>query len=156
LRRYLQYIYDLKKSYGSVLSFVQHERLRWDTVIPSCPPFVDSSDCSTLYNDWPYGIDKDIVHLVVWTKFLLEDDPKTDDLTPKARAEIEEFVERTFCADGGLLKEQVIWFKNWRSLKSVHALEHFHVMLYNAPEELLDRITGGDRPMCEKLKEEEV
>ena len=28
-----------------------------------------------LYNDWPYGLVDGIVHLVVWTKFDLEDDP---------------------------------------------------------------------------------
>jgi hypothetical protein len=25
----------------------------------------------------------------------------------------------------------VIWFKNWKSLKSVQAVEHFHVMLFD-------------------------
>ncbi len=156
LRRYLQYIYDLKRSHGSVLSFVQHERLHWDTVILSGnPPFTDASDHKTLFNDWPYGIDTDITHLVVWTKFPLEDDSKTDDLTPRARREIEEFVDATFCGEGGLRKEQVIWFKNWRSLKSVHALEHFHVMVYKAPKEFLEKMTGGDKPMSEKLKEAE-
>ena len=54
-------------------------------------------DVKILYNDWPYGIDEKIVHLVVWTKFDLEEDPATDDLTPKARKEIDEFVQRTFC-----------------------------------------------------------
>lgn len=33
---------------------------------------------------------------MVWTKFELEDDPVTDDLTPRARQEIEEYVQRTF------------------------------------------------------------
>jgi hypothetical protein len=149
----------LKKSYGSVLSFVQHERLQWSSDTPSGnPPFTDSSDYKILFNDWPYGIDEDVVHLVVWTKFHLEDDPATDDLTPKARAEIEEFVDRTFCdvANGGLEKERVIWFKNWMSLKSVHALEHFHVMLYRADKEFLDKITTGDRPMSEKLNDAET
>ena len=49
-----------------------------------------------LYNDWPYGIDEKIVHLVAWTKFDLEDDPATDDLTPRARKEIDDFVQKTF------------------------------------------------------------
>lgn len=98
------------------------------------------------------------MHLVVWTKFDLEDDPATDDLTPKARAEIEQFVDRTFCdvANGGLDKDRVTWFKNWRSLKSVHALEHLHVMLYKADKEFLEKITGGDRSMSEKLKDTEI
>ena len=29
-----------------------------------------------IYNDWPYGIDKSIVHLCVWTKFPLDVDEK--------------------------------------------------------------------------------
>ena len=49
-----------------------------------------------LYNDWPYGIANSIVHLVVWTKFVLEDDPETDDLTPEMRKHIDEHVKRTF------------------------------------------------------------
>jgi hypothetical protein len=53
-------------------------------------------DYKILYNDWPYGMEKGIVHLVVWTKFPLEDDPATGDLTSGAREEIDEFVGRTF------------------------------------------------------------
>ena len=55
-------------------------------------------DYKILFNDWPYGVEKDIIHLVVWTKFELEDDPATDDLTPRARNEIDEFVGKTFRA----------------------------------------------------------
>ena len=53
-------------------------------------------DIKILYNDWPYGIDKTIEHLVVWTKFVLEDDPETEDLTPQMRKDIAEYVNRTF------------------------------------------------------------
>lgn len=56
----------------------------------------EADDLKILYNDWPYGIDKSVVHLVVWTKFVLEDDPETDDLTPKMRNDIDEYVGRTF------------------------------------------------------------
>lgn len=156
LRRYLKYLYDLKTAYGSVLTFVQHERLHWSSAHPSGnPPFTTPSDYRILFNDWPYGIDPDVAHLVVWTKFQLEDDPAADDLTPKARAEIEDFVYKTFCdvEQGGLERDRVIWFKNWRSLKSVHALDHFHVMLYQAGKHFLARVTNRDRPMCEKMED---
>ena len=53
-------------------------------------------DLKILYNDWPYGVDENIIHLVCWTKFELEDDPATDDLTPKARRAIDDYVQRTF------------------------------------------------------------
>lgn len=56
----------------------------------------EADDIKILYNDWPYGIDKSILHLVVWTKFVLEDDPETDDLTPQMRRGIDEFVVSTF------------------------------------------------------------
>ncbi|KAK5309766.1 hypothetical protein LTR70_010012 [Exophiala xenobiotica] len=147
LRRYLQYMFKLKQRYGSVLSFVQQERLHWKSISPSADPlFTNSDDYTILYNDWPYGIDRDITHLVVWTKFLLDDDPETGFLTTEHRNLIEDFVQGTFCTDDGISRENLIWFKNWKSLKSVHALEHFHVMLYRASPEFLKRITNGDRP----------
>jgi len=147
LRRYLQYMFKLKQQYGSVLSFVQQERLHWKSISPSAEPlFTNPDDYTILYNDWPYGIDRDITHLVVWTKFLLDDDPETGYLTTEHHDLIEDFVRRTFCTDEGISRENLIWFKNWKSLKSVHALEHFHVMLYRAPPEFVKRITNGDRP----------
>ena len=56
----------------------------------------EADDIKILYNDWPYGVDKSIVHLVVWTKFILEDDPETYNLTPKMRKDIDEYVNRMF------------------------------------------------------------
>ena len=127
-----------------------------------------------LYNDWPYGLDPGIVHLVIWVKFELEDDPATDDLTPRARKEIDDYVQRTFCTrmpqdqvrtpecymydviDGDLTRLvlrflQVVWFKNWRSLKSVHAVEHFHVMLHHPDPAFIEEITGADVPWTLKV-----
>jgi hypothetical protein len=98
LRRYLAYNWELKKEYGSVMEFVLSKRLGWKEPIPAKgKPFESESDIKILYNDWPYGIDERIVHLVVWTKFDLEDDPETDDLTEQARKEIDDYVEKTFC-----------------------------------------------------------
>lgn len=87
---------------------------------------------------------------MVWTKFELEDDPATDDLTPSARAAIEAYVQRTFCSR--VPPAQVIWFKNWRSLKSVHAVEHFHVMLYRPDMDFVKEITHGDVPLIARLR----
>ena len=84
LRRYLEWIYDLKRSYGSVLSFVQHERLHWNVTLSTRIPFIDPSDYKILFNDWPYGIDTDITHLVVWTKFSLEEDMASEELGAKS------------------------------------------------------------------------
>lgn len=46
---------------------------------------------------------------------------------------------------------QVIWFKNWKSLKSVHAVEHFHVMLKDPDMGFVEVITQGDVPLVEKV-----
>ena len=48
-------------------------------------------------------------------------------------------------------RQQVIWFKNWKSLKSVHAIEHFHVMLNKPDMEFIGEITQGDVPLAEKV-----
>ena len=145
LRRYIHYAHTLKQHHnGSVLPFVQHERLHWDSVIPSGDvPFTNASDYKILYNDWPYGVEAGITHLVVWTKFGLEEEEGDDegkgsgDLTARAREEVENFVIRTFCCGGGgaegvgrggegrVAREDVVWFKNWKSLKSVHVLGEY-------------------------------
>lgn len=71
-----------------------------------------------LANDWPYGIDSDISHLVVWTKFGFEEDAVTGDLTDRVRGLIEGFVREKFCVGGdaeqeGLEREQLVSFKSW-------------------------------------------
>ena len=98
LRRYRAYTYKLAEQYGSVARFILEQRLRWIApVVPSGnPPFQDDTDIKILWNDWPYGLDPRIVHLVVWTKFDLASDPETGDLTAQARDEIERFVTMTF------------------------------------------------------------
>lgn len=94
-------------------------------------------------------MDKRIKHLVVWTKFQLDEDEVTGDLTDGARKQIQSYVDNTFgsCMDSA----RVAWFKNWRSLKSVHAVEHFHVMLFDPDMDFVKQITGGHVPMCEQL-----
>jgi hypothetical protein len=129
------------------MNFMLNERLRWKDMNPKGRPFEDDSDTKILYNDWPYGLDADVVHLVVWTKFELDDDPETGLSTPESRQEMGEYVQKTF----GSKTNDFVWFKNWKSLKSVHAVEHFHVMLYKPDKEFLREITGGDVPMTDKF-----
>ncbi|KAF2662035.1 hypothetical protein K491DRAFT_687018 [Lophiostoma macrostomum CBS 122681] len=146
LRRYRQFTHRLVKEYGSILNFIKNERLRWKTLEPKGPPFQFDEDIKILYNDWPYGVDEKIVHLVVWTKFIIEEIPGTDVLTPQAHKEVEDYVQKTFCTK--VEAENVIWFKNWAALKSVHAVEHFHVMLYDPDLDFVKFITNGDVPMA--------
>jgi hypothetical protein len=129
------------------MTFMLDVRLGWKDMNPKGHPFQYESDMKILYNDWPYGLDPDIVHLVVWTKFELEDDVETGLSTPESRQEIEEYVQKTF----GSKTKDFVWFKNWKSLKSVHAIEHFHVMLYKPDEEFMREITSGDVPMTDKF-----
>ncbi|EFQ99763.1 hypothetical protein MGYG_02776 [Nannizzia gypsea CBS 118893] len=159
LRRYLEYTSYVKSKYGSVMNFVVRERLGWENNMAprGLRPFENpgyikyhlaGSDHKILYNDWPYGVEEGIIHLVVWTKFTFEDDPATDDLTPRARKEIDDFVDLTFRSR--VPAEKVIWFRNWKSLKSVHAVEHFHVMLYQPDMEFVHEVTDGDVPLIDK------
>ncbi|KAI9815603.1 MAG: hypothetical protein M1832_005464 [Thelocarpon impressellum] len=142
LRRYLAYTFALRQQHGSIMAFMLRERLHWTDLAPADPtPFAHPSDVRILRNDWPYGVDPRIAHLVVWTRFALADDGAADDLTPAARARVDAFVDATFGRRLG--PEKVVWFRNWRSLKSVHAVEHFHVMLF-APDEAFVRSVIGD------------
>ncbi|KAF4624883.1 hypothetical protein G7Y89_g13283 [Cudoniella acicularis] len=155
LRRYLAYNHTLKKLHGSIMAFILKERLGWEEPLVAKGNgegkgvFEEESDWKVLWNDWPYGIDPRVVHLVVWTKFELEEDAGTGDLTNRARGEIEELVSRVFRERCG--GENVIWFKNWKSLKSVHAVEHFHVMLYDPDPSFIKEITHGDIPLSQKV-----
>ncbi|KAF1837122.1 hypothetical protein BDW02DRAFT_519594 [Decorospora gaudefroyi] len=148
LRRYRQFTHRLEKEYGSIMKFIVNERLKWESMEPKGEPFQYDDDIKILYNDWPYGIDADIVHLVVWTKFELDDDAETGLSTEASRQQMEGYVQKTFASQ----VKDLVWFKNWKSLKSVHAVEHFHVMLYKPDAEFLKEITGGDVPMTEKFR----
>ncbi|THW48556.1 hypothetical protein D6D22_02141 [Aureobasidium pullulans] len=149
LRRYKGYTAKLKKEHGSVLSFVMSERLRWQDLVPQGEPFSNPDDIKILFNDWPYGIDTRIVHLVVWVKFPFEEDPSTGDLTDLARKQVDSYVEKTFRARVG--SENCIWFKNWASLKSIHAVEHFHVMLFDPDKDFVKHVTNNDVPLVDKI-----
>lgn len=97
LRRYLEFTWKLKQDHGSVMNFILTQRLQWTLPItPRGKPFEFDDDIRILRNDWPYGIDNRIVHLVVWTKFALEEDAATGDLTDDARAQIDAYVRSAF------------------------------------------------------------
>ncbi|EKV07843.1 Isochorismatase-like [Penicillium digitatum] len=154
LYKYLEYMAHIKAEYTSTMRFVVKERLgwgdvNWEDLKPRGGPFEYKEDIRIIYNDWPYGVEKDIIHLVVWTKFELEDDPATDDLTASARRTIESYVQDTFCSR--VPPNQVVWFKNWKSLKSVPGIEHFHVMLHRPDMAFVREITLGDVPLIERL-----
>lgn len=168
-RRYRAFTARLARDYGSVMNFIMRERLQWSHLVPAeTAPFTDQGrvirrpsfqrhdelisrvdDIKILYNDWPYGIDERIVHLVVWTRFQMEEDPKKGDLTETGRRRIDEYVGRTFRSK--VRPEHVAWFRNWTSIKSIHAVEHFHVMLFDPDVCFIQEITNGDVPLVHKF-----
>ncbi|CAJ0545925.1 Ff.00g093980.m01.CDS01 [Fusarium sp. VM40] len=145
LRRYKAFVFHLKQNYGSVANFILAHRLGWAAPVkPRGVPFEFEDDYKILWNDAPYGIDPRIVHLVVWTKFVLEEDSATGDLTDEARKEIDDFVTRTFRAH--VPEQHVLWFRNWQGLQSVKAVQHLHVMLLNPDPDFVRTVTNGDIP----------
>lgn len=142
---------DTKLKYGSMSEYILQNRLpsSW-TGPPFTPastiPFHDPSDYRALLNDWPYGLDPDISHIVVWTRTPIPVAGDNGFLTPESRELIEQFVKRYFMEKMGEgAEEKVIWFKNWVSLQSVRSLEHMHVLVRGASDELLEEWTG-DKP----------
>ncbi|EXJ87258.1 hypothetical protein A1O3_04217 [Capronia epimyces CBS 606.96] len=152
LRAYFEHIYQVKKQYGAVSAYIQHELLHWDKTTPSSdPPFENPADYKITYNNWPYYIEEDIKHLVVWTKFLIDEDETTGRVTHDATARITALIARTFCAEEQgtghkVNRDQIVWFKNWKSLKSVHALGH---RSSSASEESRDQVEGEDTTVVE-------
>lgn len=106
-------------------------------------------------NDWPYGLEEGIVHIIVWLKNRLEVEPQRGDLTTKSRAQVEAFVRAQFIEPvkdltGGT--DNVVWFKNWVTLQSVPGIDHVHVLLRNVPQDIIDQSwTRGERPVQDEI-----
>lgn len=144
------------------MAYVMRVRLKWNPVSSSSTtglafnynspiPFEDASDYKMMPNDWPYGLEKGISHLVVWLKNRLEVEPPLGDMTPSSRRLVEEFVQKEFIEPTNALvggKDNVLWFKNWVSLQSVPGIDHVHVLIRNAPQEFVDvNWIRGERPV---------
>ncbi|KZF21687.1 hypothetical protein L228DRAFT_248411 [Xylona heveae TC161] len=150
LVRYIAWSSGVKEQYGTITKYICEERLHWPPLISADggvaftynnpTPFADPADYKILRNDWPYGVTPDITHMVVWLKTPIPIDSQTGDLTPESRMLIDAFVDKTFTSRLG--PERVQWFKNWAQLQSVRGLEHVHVLLKDAPPELIKELTG--------------
>ncbi|THW70204.1 hypothetical protein D6D25_00632 [Aureobasidium pullulans] len=156
LRRYIRWSNETKAEYGSIPNFVVQERLKWTPLPSSIPgeppkfefldsvPFKNQNDFKILKNDWPYGLDTGIVHICVWLKTPIETDSSTGDVTDHSRSLIKKFVDDTFSSKldtaFGLRKgkDHVLWFKNWVALQSVRGVDHIHVLVRDAPQDMLE------------------
>lgn len=137
-------------------NFVVQERLHWKPIDSTKPisatsfshysdePFADSRDYKVLLNDWPYGFEPGIKHLLVWSRTPIAVDDVRGDVTPQSRKLIEGFVEiffvRRLAEALGVKAEargRVMWFKNWVSLQSVRGVDHVHVLVKDLPEGVL-------------------
>lgn len=159
MHKYLRWSFNTKKAYGSITNFVVQERLAWTPRDPDQPvsahsfthhssvPFEDRRDYAILVNDWPYGFESGIKHILVWTRTPIAVDDDRGDVTPESKRIIEDFVERQFVQtlanEAGIshemARETVMWFKNWVSLQSVRGVDHVHVLVRDAPEKLLEQ-----------------
>ncbi|KAG6321301.1 hypothetical protein E4U22_002078 [Claviceps purpurea] len=148
LRRYMSWTANTKAQYGSMTNYLLANRLPPSWGLPpfapeSHIPFDRPSDYRILLNDWPYGLENNIAHLVVWTRTPIPTDDEMGDMTPESRALVAGFVRRCFVdALGENGKERVLWFKNWMALQSVRALEHIHVLVRDVDDDMLERWTG--------------
>ncbi|EPS40296.1 hypothetical protein H072_5896 [Dactylellina haptotyla CBS 200.50] len=143
LRRYLEWGANTRKEYGSVLKFILTQRLLWegDLTARNSVPFEDEEDTKILFNDWPYGLEPGIAHIVVWTKAEIPIDPASGDVTEGSRSLIVGFVNKTFVGELGIPAENVLWFKNWAALQSVRTVEHIHVLVNtNGIEGAMDKL----------------
>ncbi len=160
LRKYIDWTIATKAKYdGNMMKYLCERRLKW-TPRPEGGedrsmfeytnpiPFADPTDFKILYNDWPYGVTPDITHLVVWSKTPVTVKADTGEATAEAKELINAFVTKTFrepLAARGKGEDTVLWFKNWTTLQSMRAVEHFHVFLRNADADLLKQWTNGDQ-----------
>ncbi|KAK4169517.1 hypothetical protein QBC43DRAFT_307898 [Cladorrhinum sp. PSN259] len=147
LRRYMKWSAETKAEYGSITSFLLAHRLpkAWGTppFIPvSDVPFADPSDYCVLNNDWPYGFEPGISHIVIWTRTPIATDNTVGDMTSESRKIVSDFIKQFFVdrlGPGG--EDKVLWFKNWVALQSVRTVDHIHVLVRDVEPEIIDEWT---------------
>jgi len=155
-QRYLRWRNKIAEHYGNITGFLVKDRLQW-TPKPNADPtagptfeyrnenfFVDPSDFKILLNDWPYGMDPGIWHIVIWTKTPIPVDPEIGDLTDQSRAVINEYVNRVFRQRINEEKpgDKVLWFKNWIALQSVRGIDHVHILVRDVEDDVIKEWIG--------------
>lgn len=159
LRRYAKWSFETRAAYGTIPNYIMKERLYWQPLATSTAqtgplfdvkdpvPFADSKDYRILPNDWPYGLEKSMTHIIIWLKNRLETEPVKGELTPTAQKQVEAFVQKTFIdrvKDLPGTEDTIMFFKNPTILQSVPGLEHIHVIC-RLPKDIVEEWTGGEK-----------
>jgi hypothetical protein len=107
-------------------------------------PLSDSKDYLILRNDWPYGLEPGLFHIVVWSKHRLPVDWNNDGaLTPGGHKMVEDFVHKHITEPlGAVGEDKVIWFKNYGSTSSIRTVDHMHVIVRGVEQSELNKILG--------------
>ena len=71
-------------------------------------------------NNFPYALENDIDHLVIWSKHVLQQPEGYFGITPENFKICNDFVESYF-AD--IPKENIVWFRNFGNFRSVKKVE---------------------------------
>ncbi|EGW35014.1 uncharacterized protein SPAPADRAFT_58145 [Spathaspora passalidarum NRRL Y-27907] len=110
--------------------------------------FFNSDDVKIIPNKFPYYFDTNVRHLCVWSKLIVPADRESvvGDISPRTKRLVHRYLEKTF-VERGVSWDQILWFKNWLSLQSVRAVSHFHVLLRDVDDALLDELIGTSGEM---------
>jgi hypothetical protein len=148
LKAYLAWTAHVKMKYGSVMAYLLQRRQFWDPImddtgalkfdVRSATPFENEEDYKILRNDWPYGFEPGIHHIVVWLKHRLPVDAEGA-LNEEGKSLVQKFVKSEFRQKANEQEEgqKIIWFKNTTNLQSVRSLEHVHVLVRDVEEDVM-------------------
>ncbi|KAI5960335.1 uncharacterized protein KGF55_004627 [Candida pseudojiufengensis] len=118
---------------SSDIRFQEYEVAKqYDIKHPQDLIFYNDSDIIILPNKFPYYFEKGIVHLCIWSKLIIPNDPNSEvgDISEITKKIIDKYLKKTFI-EKGVDPKDIVWFKNWTSLQSVRSISHIHVILNN-------------------------
>lgn len=105
LKAYLAWTAHTKSKYKSIMAYLLDQRLFWEPLedetgalrfpVRNPTPFADPADFKILRNDWTYGFEPGITHIVVWLKQRLPVDEKGA-LSNEGREMVDAFVKKEF------------------------------------------------------------
>lgn len=130
------------------MEYILVDKLKWTSSMDKRPVafseelFGDSRDVRILLNDFPYAMEKGLVHVVVWSRAKIPKMNQDGDITEEAREKLGAFVHEKFVRGLGMAEDDVLWFKNWAALQSIPLVEHFHVLLKEPDMERLKELTN--------------